>query len=150
ATLHEGVRIVAHDLPVLASARLGLVGVDDKIMRTAIAFLGHEGPLEARREAGPAAASQTGGLHLAQDPIAPLVENGLRPVPMAAGHRALERAIELAIEIGKCAVLVTQHRSVLHRGFLPKTFSYSATPPFASASACLTQLSRSIRPRKFR
>ena len=37
----------------------------------------------------------------------------------------------------------------LTRGFLPKTRTYSATPPLASALACLTQSSRSMRPLKF-
>src|SRR5690606_14717115 len=56
------VRRPAHDLAVLERARLGLVGVAGQIVRLAVAEL-HERPLEARREAGAAAAAQARVLH---------------------------------------------------------------------------------------
>jgi hypothetical protein len=37
AALDQRVRIVAHDVAVLAGARLGFVGIDDEIMRPAVA-----------------------------------------------------------------------------------------------------------------
>ncbi len=37
-----------------------------------------------------------------------------------------------------------------HLGFLPNTRTYSASPPLASAAACFTQSSRSMRPENFR
>lgn len=69
ATLDEFVRVVAHDLAVLARARLALVGVDDQIARPAVRRLVHEAPLQARREAGAAATAQTRLLHLACDRV---------------------------------------------------------------------------------
>ena len=60
AALDQLVRIVAHDVPVLAGAGLGFVGVDDQIVRTAVALVvrRHEGPFEPGREAGAAPAAQ--------------------------------------------------------------------------------------------
>jgi len=58
AALEQAVRVVAQDLPVLAGARLGFVGVDDQIARPAVAFLGHERPLEPGRKTGAAAPAQ--------------------------------------------------------------------------------------------
>jgi NADH-quinone oxidoreductase subunit E len=53
-------------------------------MRPAVALLRHEGPFEARREAGAASATLARGLHLVDDGVAALVENGLGVVPAAA------------------------------------------------------------------
>ena len=72
AALDEKMRIVPHDLPVLAGAGLRLVGVDDEIVRPPIRLLRHERPFEAGREAGAAAAAQAGLLHLVDDPVAAL------------------------------------------------------------------------------
>ena len=47
----QRVRIMAHDLAVLAGARFGFVGVDHQIGGPPVAFLGHEGPFQTRREA---------------------------------------------------------------------------------------------------
>ena len=44
ATLNQEVRIVPQYLPVLAGARLGLVGVDHQIMRPVADLLRHERP----------------------------------------------------------------------------------------------------------
>jgi hypothetical protein len=81
-------RIVAHDLAVLAGAGLGFVGVDDQIARPAIAFLRHERPFEAGRKARAATAAQAGRLHLVDDPVAALLEDAGGAVPGAARHRA--------------------------------------------------------------
>ena len=67
AALDQQMRIVPHDLAVLAGAGLGLVGIDDEIVRPAVRLLGHERPFEAGREAGAAAAAQAGRLHLVDD-----------------------------------------------------------------------------------
>mmetsp|Transcript_29325 Transcript_29325/g.50220 ORF Transcript_29325/g.50220 Transcript_29325/m.50220 type:complete len:387 (+) Transcript_29325:480-1640(+) len=58
AALDELVRVVPHDLPILARARLGLVGIHDEVLRRVLVVLRHEGPLETAREAGTAAAAQ--------------------------------------------------------------------------------------------
>src|SRR4051794_30080387 len=55
--LDQKMRIVPHDLAVLAGAGLGLVCIDDEIARTAVgAVLWHEGPFHAGRKSSPAAA----------------------------------------------------------------------------------------------
>ena len=54
----QEMRIVAHDVPVLAGAGLGLVGIDHEIVRTAVGLLRHERPFEAGGKAGAAAAAQ--------------------------------------------------------------------------------------------
>ena len=59
--LHQLVRVGHHERDVLAGARLGLVGVDDQVVRL-VAALRDEAPLHAGREAGAAAAAQLGVL----------------------------------------------------------------------------------------
>ncbi|MCY1244103.1 hypothetical protein D9M72_571610 [compost metagenome] len=119
-------------------------------MRTPVAFLRHEGPLETGREACAATAAKAGGLHFVDDPVATLFEQLLGAVPVAARHGALQGLVLEAVDVGKDAVFISEHNSPLYRGFLPKTLMYSASPPLASALACLTQSSRSMRPLKFR
>jgi hypothetical protein len=111
AAFDQRMRIVAHDLAVLAGAGLGFVGVDDEIMRALAHFLRHEGPFETGRETGAAAAAQARILHLLDDPVAPLGDQPLRSVPMAAAHGALQRTVELAVDVGEDAVLVLKHHS---------------------------------------
>merc|ERR1719419_997240 len=65
--LHESVRVVPHDLTVLAGAGLALVSVDHEVLGSAVTRLVHEGPLHAGREASAATASQPGGLDLVDD-----------------------------------------------------------------------------------
>ena len=90
AAFDQRMRIVAHDIAVLAGAGLGFVGIDDEVMRTTVAFLRHEGPLEAGREACAAATAQAGRLHLVDDPVTALFDDPLGAIPMAAAHRALQ------------------------------------------------------------
>jgi len=107
--LDELLRIVPHDLAVFAGAGLGLVGVDDEIMRTPARILRHEGPLEARREAGATAAAQTRLLHFVDDPVAALGDDRRRAVPVAALERALKTRLAETVEIGEDAILVLKH-----------------------------------------
>ena len=109
--LDQRMRIVAQDLAVLAGARLGFVGVDDKIVRSlGIDVLGHERPFQPGRKAGAAAAAHARGFHLGDDPIAPLVDDRLGVVPSAARPRALKAAVAEAVEVGENAILVFEHR----------------------------------------
>src|SRR5881227_3648509 len=99
-------RIVPHDLAILAGAGLGLVGVDDEIARPAVGrFLRHERPFQAGRESGAAAAAQARGLHLVDDPVAALVDDTLGAIPRAAAARALEAPVVEAVEVFEDAVL---------------------------------------------
>jgi hypothetical protein len=50
ATLDQTLRIVPHNLAILARARLSFVGVDNQVLWPAVTWLVHETPLEARRE----------------------------------------------------------------------------------------------------
>ena len=85
AALDQEMRVVPHDLAVLAGAGLGLVGIDHEIARPAVlGFLRHERPFQAGREARAAAAAQARGLHLVDDPVAALVDDRLGAVPGAA------------------------------------------------------------------
>ena len=86
--LYQFVRVVAHDLPVLARAGLALVRVDHQEMRLGTDLLGHEGPFEAGGEAGAAAPAQAGGLDLVDDSVPALGQDVLGAVPVAAPARA--------------------------------------------------------------
>ena len=108
--LDEEMRIVPHDLAILAGAGLGLIGVDDEIARPPVGrLLGHERPFQPGRKSRPAPAAQAGGLHLVDDPVAALVDDRFRAVPGAAAPRALEPPIVEAVEIPEDAVLVVEH-----------------------------------------
>src|SRR5215467_9616586 len=106
-------RIVPHDLAVLAGTGLGLIGVDREIMRAAVGLLGHERPFQAGRKTGSAAATQPRSLHLIDDPIAALLEDDLGAVPGATRARPLEAPVVEAVEIGEDAVLVLEHHDRL-------------------------------------
>ena len=105
--LDQQVRIVPHDLAVLAGAGLGLVRVDHEIAGPGIA-LGHERPLEAGREAGAAAAAQARVLDLVDDPVVALVDQRLGVVPGAARPGAGQPPVLEAVEVLEDAVLVLQ------------------------------------------
>src|SRR5262249_1564293 len=81
AALDEKMRIVPHDLAVLAGAGLGLVGIDDEIMRPVADLLGHERPFEAGREASAAAPALARGFDLVDQPVAALLDQPLGAVP---------------------------------------------------------------------
>src|SRR5579863_2279603 len=111
--LDQQMRIVPHDLAILAGAGLGLVGIDHEIARAAIfGFLRHEGPLHAGREAGSAAPAQAGSLHLVDDPVAALVDDRLGAIPRAAAARTLKAPIMQAVEVFEDAILVLEHQVV--------------------------------------
>ena len=111
--LDEEMRIVPHDLAVLAGPGFGFIGVDHEIARPSVGgFLGHERPFQPGRKAGPAAPAQAGGFHLADDPVAALVDDTLGAVPGAAPARALEAPIVQAVEVLEDAILVVEHDQI--------------------------------------
>ena len=110
AAFDKQMRIVPHDLAVLAGAGLGLVGIDHQIARPAVGgFLRHERPFQAGRKTGAAAAAQAGRFHLVDDPVAALVDDRLGAVPGATLARAFEAPILEAVEILENAILVVEH-----------------------------------------
>ncbi len=151
AALHERMRIVPHDLAILARARLGFIGVDHQIGRAAVlGFLRHEGPFQPGRESGAAAAAQARGLHLVDDRVAALFENRLGAIPRATLHGALQAPVMETVEIGEDAVLVGEHGSVSSSYFRSERREKSVSPPAASVFAWPIQSSRPTRPLKFR
>src|SRR6516162_9144308 len=102
-------RVEAQDVPVLAGAGLRLVGVEHQIGRAAVGLLGHEGPLEARREAGAAAPAQVRLLDLVDDCVAAALQQGLGVVPQAPRACAWQAPILGAVEVAEDAVAVLQH-----------------------------------------
>src|SRR5690606_37920544 len=99
--LDELVRRPADQLAVLEGARLGIVRVDEQVVRLAV-VLGHEAPLDAGREAGAAAAAQPALLDHLDDLIAAhaerllerLVAVPLLPTSERPGLRVAERLTE--------------------------------------------------------
>ena len=111
AAFDEQMRIVPHDLAILAGAGLGLVRIDDQIVRPVSDRLGHERPLQSGWEAGAAAAAQARGLHLVDDRVAAFVQDRLGAVPGTTLARALKAPVVEAVEIPEDAVLVVEHQA---------------------------------------
>src|SRR6202035_4855744 len=94
APLDQKMRIVPHDLAVLAGAGLGLVGIDHEVAGPAVGrFLRHERPFQPGRETRPAAAAKARGLHLIDDPVAALVDDRLGAVPGPAAACPFEAPV---------------------------------------------------------
>ena len=148
--LDQEVRIVPHDLAVLARAGLGFVGVDDEIMRPAVGMLGHERPFEPGREPGAAAPAQPRRLHLVDDPVAPLFQEGLGAVPGAARARAFQAPVVQAVEVGEDAILVFQHHDRLFAdasptgGFGTASCTFAASPGFLASPSLSAGSCRSL------
>ena len=110
AALDEQMRIVPHDLAILAGAGLRLVGIDDEIAGTPVGVvLRHERPLHAGRESRAATAAQAGRLHLVDDPVAALLDDSLGAVPGPAAARTFEPPVIEAVEIAEDTILVLEH-----------------------------------------
>jgi hypothetical protein len=110
AALDEKMRIVPHDLAILAGARLGLIGVHDQVVRPAVfRLLRHERPFETGREAGAAAPTQARGLDLIDDAVAALLQDRLGAVPSTARARTFKAPVVEAVEILEDAVLIVEH-----------------------------------------
>mmetsp|Transcript_9163 Transcript_9163/g.41720 ORF Transcript_9163/g.41720 Transcript_9163/m.41720 type:complete len:221 (+) Transcript_9163:1753-2415(+) len=108
ATFEEFVRVVPHDLAIFARAGFGLVGVDDQVRGTAVADLGHEGPLETGGETCTSASAQARRLHLVHDPVGTHEHELLGVVPVAALHGPLQERVVLPVQVGEDAVLVAE------------------------------------------
>ena len=101
-------RVVAHDLAVLAGAGLGLVGIDHEVMRP-VHLLGHERPFQSGRKTGAATAALTRRLHFVDDGVAAFFQNRLGAIPGAASAGGIELPAVMAVEIFEDAVLVGEH-----------------------------------------
>ncbi len=110
AALDQLVRIVAHDVAILAGAGFGFVRVDHQVMGTAIRLLRHEGPFEAGREAGAATAAQTRLFHFVENPVTPPGDDVGRAIPIATAPRRLQAPVMEPVEIGKNTILVFKHQ----------------------------------------
>src|SRR5882672_8596084 len=110
AALDEKMRIVPHNVAILAGPGLGLIGVDHKIMGPVASLLGHERPLEPGWEPSAAATAQARVLDLADDGVAAFLQDRLGAVPGAARTGAGQAPVAAAVEIAKDAILVIEHR----------------------------------------
>ena len=82
--LDDRVGVVAENFPIVAGARLALVGIADKVLLDVL-VAGHEAPLQARGEPGAAAAAQPRGLDLVDDRLPrPAALEHLLPGPVPA------------------------------------------------------------------
>merc|ERR1719474_661880 len=107
AAFNQSVRVVPHDLAVLASSRLALVSVDHQVLGAAVVWLVHEAPLKAAGEASTTPASQTAGLDFVNDPLATLLHDLLGLVPLPALHGSLESPVMAAIDVGEDSVSIS-------------------------------------------
>src|SRR5262245_11130899 len=129
AALDQQVRVVAHDLAILASAGLGFVRIDNEVMGPPVRFLRHERPLQAGRKSGAAASTETRSFHLLDDRITAFFQNLFGVIPGALGARAFEAPVVLAVKISEDAVLVSEHAHA---------FSFSVVAPPIGADSCLS------------
>src|SRR6202035_2280283 len=103
-------RVVPHDLAVLAGSGLGLVGIDHEIAWPSVSgFFRHERPFQAGRKSSAAAAAQARRLHLVDDPVAALVDDRLSTVPGTTLARTFEAPVMEAVEVLEDAILVVEH-----------------------------------------
>ncbi len=87
AALEEAERDAEHDLAVLERARLGLVGVDDEVVRLRdLVGLRHEAPLASRGEERATATAQAGGVQLVDHLVGRHRPGALEPGEPTAGH----------------------------------------------------------------
>lgn len=117
-SLNKLVRVLPHDLTVLAGTRLALVSVDNQVSRggAVLPALGvHEGPLHSTGETSTTASSQTGGLDLGDDPVMSLDNHFLGLVPVTVLHGALEVGAVVAVQVGEDAILVLQAALAVNR-----------------------------------
>src|SRR5262249_57828390 len=143
AAFDQQMRIVAHDLAILAGAGLRLVGIDDEIMRRPVGLLRHERPLEAGGEAGAAAPAQAGGLDLVDDAIAALLEDRFGAIPSAARASARKPPVVQAVEVREDAILILEHHGRLFAdassagGFgVAASRTFAGSPGFFGSASC--------------
>ena len=106
AALHQGVRVVPHDLTILASSRLTFVSIDDQVLGAAIVRLVHEAPLETTGESSSTPPSQPTGLDLVNDPLATLLHNLLGLVPLASLHGSLQPPVVATVNVSEDSVSI--------------------------------------------
>lgn len=118
-SLQQLVRVLPHNLTILARAGLALIGIDDEIPWLGIllpVLEVHKTPLHPRREARTATSTQTRRFNLGNDPVVALIDNLLGLVPVAVLHGALEIGAVVAVQVLEDAVLVLQTALVLDGG----------------------------------
>jgi hypothetical protein len=102
-------RIVPHDLAVLAGARFGFVGVDDEIAGAVPGLFWHERPFDAGRESSTATPALAGCFHFVDDGVAAFLQDRLGAVPGAARASAGQPPIMAAVEILEDTIFVGEH-----------------------------------------
>mmetsp|Transcript_10680 Transcript_10680/g.18814 ORF Transcript_10680/g.18814 Transcript_10680/m.18814 type:complete len:468 (-) Transcript_10680:308-1711(-) len=103
---HEFVWVLAHDFSVLTGSRFAFIGIDDEKGRTAVGFLGHEGPLETGGESCSATSAQSAVLDFLDDPIGAHPHDFLGHVIIATAQGILQTPILFSVQVGEYPVLV--------------------------------------------
>src|SRR5262245_61639270 len=132
--LDQQVRIVAHDLAILAGPGLRLIGIDHQIARARIA-LGHERPLEPGWKTGAAAAAQARGLDLGDNGIVVFFDQGFGAVPAPARPGARQSPILEAVKVLEDPILVLQSHG-WNASYFVSTKSLSVVGPPIGQDAC--------------
>ena len=117
AAFDQRMRVVAHDVAILAGARLAFVGVDDQIMWAFLHLFGHEGPFQTGRKSRAAAAAQARFFHFIDDGLGATIDDRLGTVPGAAFFGGVQARVLQAIEIGENAVAIGKHQVAAPGGF---------------------------------
>ena len=136
-----------HDFAVFAGARLGLIGIDDEVMRPAIRNLRHKRPFETGRKARAATPTKAGSLHLVDDPITAFVDENLGAIPIAAHLCRLQVSAVKAVKIGEDTIFIRKHRSYPFAASAAAAFAASAA--LAASAAAMAFLASSASNRAF-
>ena len=92
AALNQMLRIVAHNVAILAGAGLRFIGIDHKVMRPLLHLFRHEGPFQAGRKTRAAASSQSGFLDDIDNRLGALLQDRFGAIPRSALARGIENS----------------------------------------------------------
>ena len=107
--LKQLVWLMADNVAVLACTWLGLIGIDDEVMRTILDFLGHERPFQPGRKASAAPSTQARSLHPLDDLVRAQLEQLRRIRPVTPLRGPLEASITPPIDVGENTICILKH-----------------------------------------
>mmetsp|Transcript_7723 Transcript_7723/g.47889 ORF Transcript_7723/g.47889 Transcript_7723/m.47889 type:complete len:475 (-) Transcript_7723:181-1605(-) len=106
AAFQQLVRIVSHDLAILARSWLRFVRVDDEVRRSSVRSFGHEAPFQSGWEARTSSSTQSRRLDFVDDPISSHFDQFLGLVPIATLSCTLQERIVLSVQVGEDSIFV--------------------------------------------
>ena len=99
-------RVVAHDVSVLAGSGFSLVRVDNEIFGSSVRDWNvHKGPFQSGRKSGSSASTQSGVFNFLLDPVGSLSDDFLCFEPIAASFGTFDAPVVLPVKICKNSVL---------------------------------------------